>query len=69
VSLYGQIGQKRLDFRTVQIFGMLLVVEEDKTFNPIEISLFGSIGIMLGAKGLADLIEQLRGWRWHQMIS
>jgi hypothetical protein len=51
------MGQERLDFGTIHGVGMLVVVEEDKTFNPMEISLFGAVGIMLGAEGLAHLIE------------
>jgi len=37
---------------------MAFVVEEKVAFDPIEVSLFGSVGVVLGARDAASLIEK-----------
>ena len=54
----GEIGKKFLNFIFAHIFGMGFVVKEDITPNPIYISLFRSIGIMLETYSIAYLVEK-----------
>ncbi len=49
---------EKVDFRSAHFGRMTPVVEKDKAANPVEISLFGVEGVMLGAKAVANLIEQ-----------
>ena len=53
----GEIGKKFLNFIFSHISGMGLVVKEDITPNPIYVRLFRSIGIMLEAYSVANLVE------------
>jgi hypothetical protein len=39
-------------------------VKEDEAFNPIKIGLFGAVGIVLGAQGVADSFEQFFDFFW-----
>lgn len=61
-----EIGKKFLNFIFSHIFGMGLVVEEDKTPDPIYVRLFRSIGIMLEAYSVANLVEKLSGFLCHR---
>ena len=38
---------------------VFLFVEENESSHPIHVSLFGAIGIMPGAKGVRELVEEL----------
>ena len=37
---------------------MALVMEEDETFDPIHVGIFGAVGVMLGLEGVMHLVEQ-----------
>lgn len=54
----GELGLEGLDYWGAHIFGMAFVVEEKVAFDPIEVSLFGSVGVVLGARDAASLIEK-----------
>jgi hypothetical protein len=66
-----QIGDVCLDFRHTHFGRMPFFMIKDIAFAPIDIGLFGAVGIMLGTNGIAKLIEQLfifieggrAGWR------
>lgn len=53
----GQVGQESLNFRAAHLFGVAFVMEEDVTFDPVEISGFGMERVMFEPEGFADLIE------------
>jgi hypothetical protein len=53
-------GEKGGDFFLAHLCEMTLVVEEDKPFNPVDISFLGSWTIVPHSDRVADLIEQLR---------
>jgi hypothetical protein len=60
----GERGEEVRDFRFSHIGGMTFVVEEDKLFDPVEVSLFGANAVMFEADDVADLIEEFR----HRLI-
>ncbi len=55
----GEMSQKRFDFRTAHLHRMPLVVEQDETLDPVDVGLSGTMGIVLGLDGVANLIEEL----------
>lgn len=65
----GEIGKKFLNFIFSHIFGMVFVVKEDITPNPIYVSLFRSTGIMLQADSVANLVEKLLWFLCHRSTS
>lgn len=56
-SFDGEVLQKCLYSVRAQVFGVALVVEEDEAFDPICVALFGTHGVVPGAKDIAGLIE------------
>jgi hypothetical protein len=60
VFLNGEMAEKGFWFS--HLFGMALVMEQDKATNPFEVGLLGAIGIMLDAKGITDLLKQFFGF-------
>ena len=54
--LDGQVGEEGLDFGDAHIFRVSLVVEEDEAFDPVDVSLFGAIGVMLAAQRLPHAV-------------
>ena len=45
---------------------MPFVVKKDKSFDPMDVRLFGSVAVMTFADRLADLLQELRlpgGWK------
>ena len=55
-------------------FGVAFVVVEDVAATPFDVGLFGAVGVMLGADGVAELFEEFflfgrvllgGGWLWH----
>lgn len=53
-----QMGQKPADLLFRQFAGMLFVVEEDESFDPVHISLFRSVAVMPYPNRVPNLIEQ-----------
>jgi hypothetical protein len=47
-----------LCFRRAHFNGMAFVVEKDERRDPIHVGLFGAVGIVFGADGVAHLIEK-----------
>jgi len=54
----GEVGEEGLDFWVSHFFGVAFVVEEKVMFDPVIISLFGVVGVMLGARDVTGLIEK-----------
>lgn len=43
-------------------------VEEDVAFDPVFVGLFGAVGVVFGAQGVADLVHEFFGfWGWVDM--
>jgi hypothetical protein len=61
--LCGQVSEEGFDFRCSHILGVAFVVEEDVAFDSVDVGLFGAVGIMLAAQGMAHLVQQFWG-RW-----
>jgi hypothetical protein len=60
-ALGGEVGDEGLDFGDAHVFGMAFIVEEDVAANPVYVGLFGAVGVMLDANGVADLFEEFFG--------
>ncbi len=58
VPLGGEVCNEGLNFWDSHFGGMALVVMEDVAFAPIEVDLLGAVGVVLGADGVAKLIEK-----------
>jgi len=41
-------------------------VEENKPPDPLNISFFGAVGVMLETNSISNLVEELFGWRLHK---
>jgi len=54
----GELCEKGLDFWVSYFFGVAFVVEEKVVFDPDIISLFGAVGVVLGARDVTSLIEK-----------
>lgn len=54
----GQVGDKGFDFGLAHFAGVAFFVEEDEAARPFDVGFFGTKGIMLGAQGVAHLVEQ-----------
>nr|WP_232280681.1 hypothetical protein [Chloroflexus aggregans] len=57
VAVVGEVEEEGLDFSSAHIFGVALVVEENKAAHPVYVGLLGAIGIMLCSQNLASLIQ------------
>jgi hypothetical protein len=67
MALHGQVGQKRIDFRTPHLGGMAFLMKQHKTLRPIDIGIFSTDGVMLRVQDVPHLVEQLLGslFLWH----
>jgi hypothetical protein len=65
VAIDGKVGEESGDFGRAQVFGVLLVVEKDVTFGPVNVGVFGAAGIMFDADGGAELVEEFGGFGGH----
>jgi len=54
----GELGEEGLDFWLAHIFGMAFVVEENAAVHSVTVSLFGAVGVVLGAQDVTSLIEK-----------
>lgn len=57
-SLDGEVGEEGLDFWGAHLAGVAFVVEEDEAFDPGDIGLLGTDGIVLTADRIADLVQE-----------
>ena len=58
LTLVGKVGDVGLNFFGTHILWMALLVKENEACDPLDVGLFGAIGIMFDADGFADKIEQ-----------
>jgi len=54
----GELCEEGLDFWVSHFFRMAFVVEEKVAVHPVEVSLFGAVGVVLGAQDVMSLIEK-----------
>ena len=60
-----QVGEKGLDFRRTHVLGMAFVVQQDVARDPADVGLFGAVGVMFQAQGVAHLVQKSLGcWLW-----
>lgn len=59
VGFSGEVGDVGLDFGDAHVFGVAFVVIEDVAAAPFDVGLFGAVGVVLGADGIAELFEEL----------
>lgn len=73
-----QVRNEGLDFKDAHFGGVALVVVKDITLAPVDIGLFGAIGVVFGADGIPKLVEELfplwgrvcwRGWLFRHINS
>jgi len=53
-----ELCEEGLDIWVSHFFGVAFVVEEKVVFDPVIVSLFGAVGVMLGARDVTSLIEK-----------
>jgi hypothetical protein len=76
VLLQSQVGEKRADpsassgqvLGRVHVLGVACVVKQDVARDPAYVGLFGALGIVFQAQGVADLSEQLLGCWFHGFL-
>lgn len=57
------MGNEGFDWGHTHIPGVAFVMKENEPFCPLDIGAFSAIGVVLGSKGVTNLVEQLfRGW-------
>ncbi len=58
VAFNGQVREERFHFRAAHVFGVALVMKQDKALDPVHVGFFGADGIVLEADHIAHLVEQ-----------
>jgi hypothetical protein len=61
----GEVDEKAADLIRPHVGGVALVVEEDVALDPVNVGLFGVLGVVFDAQLIADLVEEFpagRGW-------
>jgi hypothetical protein len=59
------MGEKCFNLRNAHVLGMAFVVEKDMTTNPLDVGLFGAIGVVLETNEFANLVKQFLGSGFH----
>ena len=60
VLVGGEVGEEGFNFRCAHLSRVAFVVEEDEPADPLDVGLFGAVGVVACAEGGAYAIEQLR---------
>ena len=55
------MGEKGRNLRGGHVAGVAFIVEEDVTFDPLDISLFSVNGVMFSSQGVTHLVQQFFG--------
>jgi len=58
ITLYGEVVDEVLDLGCAHLCGVAFVVKEDVAASPVEIGLFGAVGVVFGADGIAHAVEE-----------
>jgi len=53
------VGEKGRDLRGAHVAGVAFIVEEDVTFDPLDISLFSVNGVMFSSQGVTHTLAKL----------
>ena len=61
MTLDGEMCDEGLDLIGAHVFGVAFIMKEDVAFDPVLVGLFGAVGVVFGADGVAHLIEQFAG--------
>ncbi len=59
----GKVGEELLDFGGAHFGGVAFAVEEDVAFGPVEVGLFGAVGVVFDAQSVAHLVEEFGSHR------
>jgi len=62
-AVVGEVEEEGLDFGCAHFERMALVVEENVAAHPVEVGLFGTVGVMFGTQEFAGLVEEFFGHR------
>jgi len=65
VALNGKVRDKSLDFLGSHVFGVAFFVKEDVALDPVFVGVFGAIGVVFDADGVADLVEEFSFFWGH----
>ncbi len=57
VAFSGEVGEEGADFGCAHL-GVLFAMEEDVAANPVDVGFFGAVGVVFGAEGVGELVEQ-----------
>ena len=66
IAFMGEVEEESLDpstgsgqrFLGAHLAGMAFVVEKNEAAHPVDVSLFGAVGVVLGAQDVTSLIEK-----------
>jgi hypothetical protein len=61
----GEVGEEGFDFGDAHVSGVPFVMEEDVAAYPLDVGLFGLVGVVFKSEGVADLVEEFFGWGFH----
>ncbi len=65
VALGGKMGEEGLNVGCAHFGRVAFVAEEDEAANPVYVGFFGAVGVVFGAQGVADLVQELfLGYAW-----
>ena len=57
----GEVGEEGLDFWGAHFERVAFVVVEDEAAHPVEVGLFGAVGVVFGAQDVAGLVKKFFG--------
>ena len=57
MALYGQMGEKHLDFFPPHLCGVAFLMKQNKTLRPIDVGIFSTDGVMLRLQDFPQPVE------------
>jgi len=67
ISFHGKVGEESFDLSLPHHFGVFLVMKQDESADPSEVTFLGPVRIMFTSQGCADLVEEFRLMRRHEL--
>ena len=52
------MGEEGADFVCAHVFGVSFLMEEDVAADPVYVGFFGAVGVVFGAQGVGELVEE-----------
>jgi len=67
--MYGEMGEEGFDLWRAHGGGVAQFMETDEAFVPVEISLFGAVGVPAQADGLAEAVGEFLLWHCRLLLT